>query len=207
MINKYAEIQDRIILYNACKGILRVKIAKFDEYKQEVKNLRAQGVPREQARAQAEANLGREHGVNPYAQQQTATATPDATAQQQTPADPNAQQQGTSLTSYVPGAIGAVGGAVGAGYLGNKATGWLNKKLGLTKDRGGWRKWLGRGIQTAGTLGAGLTGAFLGGNITDSLAGGWGNNSLENAKQRAARKAQRQAEIDQAAQQAVEPQA
>ena len=27
MINKYAEIQDRILLYNACKGILRVKQA------------------------------------------------------------------------------------------------------------------------------------------------------------------------------------
>ena len=27
MINKYAEIQDRILLYNACKGVLRVKIA------------------------------------------------------------------------------------------------------------------------------------------------------------------------------------
>ena len=28
MIDKYAEIQDRILLYNACKGILRVKMAK-----------------------------------------------------------------------------------------------------------------------------------------------------------------------------------
>ena len=27
MINKYAEINDRVLLYNACKGILRVKIA------------------------------------------------------------------------------------------------------------------------------------------------------------------------------------
>ena len=29
MINKYAEINDRILLYNACKGILRVKTAGF----------------------------------------------------------------------------------------------------------------------------------------------------------------------------------
>ena len=27
MINKYAEIQDRILIYNACRGILRVKQA------------------------------------------------------------------------------------------------------------------------------------------------------------------------------------
>jgi len=31
MINKYAEIQDRILLYNACKGILRVKTAHLEK--------------------------------------------------------------------------------------------------------------------------------------------------------------------------------
>lgn len=31
MINKYAEINDRILLYNACKGILRVKTAGYTE--------------------------------------------------------------------------------------------------------------------------------------------------------------------------------
>ena len=30
MINKYAEINDRILLYNACKGILRVKTARSE---------------------------------------------------------------------------------------------------------------------------------------------------------------------------------
>lgn len=30
MINKYAEINDRVLLYNACKGILRVKMAAAD---------------------------------------------------------------------------------------------------------------------------------------------------------------------------------
>ena len=31
MIDKYAEIQDRILLYNACKGILRLKTANYTE--------------------------------------------------------------------------------------------------------------------------------------------------------------------------------
>lgn len=31
MINKYAEINDRILLYNACKGILRVKTARLEK--------------------------------------------------------------------------------------------------------------------------------------------------------------------------------
>ena len=30
MINKYAEIRDRLVLYNACKGVLRVKMAAAD---------------------------------------------------------------------------------------------------------------------------------------------------------------------------------
>lgn len=31
MINKYAEINDRILLYNACKGIIRVKTAHIEK--------------------------------------------------------------------------------------------------------------------------------------------------------------------------------
>lgn len=60
-------------------------------------------------------------------------------------------------------AIGAVGGGIGGGYLGYKGTDWLNKKLGLTDDKGDVRKWLGRGLRAVGTVGGAAAGAYGGG--------------------------------------------
>ena len=59
--------------------------------------------------------------------------------------------------------IGAVGGGIGGGYLGNRASNWATNKLGLTDDKGGIRKLLGRGLRTAGTVGGALAGAYGGG--------------------------------------------
>ena len=69
----------------------------------------------------------------------------------------NARAQATMLG----GTVGGLGGL----YLGNKGTKWLNKKLGLTADRGGWRKWLGRGTRLLGTIGSGIGGVYLGGKL------------------------------------------
>lgn len=74
-----------------------------------------------------------------------------------------------NVNTNTGGIVGAVGGGIGGGYLGNKATGWVTNKLGLTDEKGGIRKWLGRGLRTAGTLGGALGGAYYGNMLGGKL--------------------------------------
>ena len=122
MINKYAEINDRILLYNACKGILRVKTAE-------------------------DAPIAEPHPINVVS-----SATPAA----------------STGKGKFNGVMAGAGTAIAAGGLGYAGSDWLTKKLGLTADRGGWRKWTGRGIKTIGTAGSALTGYAFGNALNNS---------------------------------------
>ena len=182
MINKYAEIQNRALLYNACKGILRVKQASdtkpdfyIDNYKVlhddpdfymdwdfKDEDLRDYGIRRL-----------RENLLN--VKNDLLNAKNDATsakinAMSNAGIAKNIAGNARTLTNTIGAGIGGWYGS-GVGFRGANILANYFKLLG--KDKSLNRRRLGTALQVAGLLGGGIAGGFgghwLGNKLSDKL--------------------------------------